>query len=75
MDSPTYSDRLEQKWRLLCTAGKRTPGVCKEYNPLENIPKWFDLERFTNAQKLSKKYFLSLNISHFIGNILVSLCN
>ena len=78
MDS-TYSAHLEEKWNRLATVGKRTPGVTKDFNPLENIPgkksrvsgdfvwlnqtalspvEWFDLERFTNAQKLGKKYFL-----------------
>lgn len=33
-----YSDHLEEKWRRLETIGKQTPGVIKEFNPLENIP-------------------------------------
>ena len=53
-----YSEHLEEKWTRLATLGKQTPGVIKEFNPLENVPEWFDLERFTNAQKLGKKYFL-----------------
>ena len=59
MDS-VYSAHLEEKWHRLATDGKRTPGVVKEFNPLENVPEWFNLERFTNAQRLGKKYFLRL---------------
>lgn len=52
-----YSPKLETRWQNLWTEGKRIPGVVPDCNPLENPPAWFDLERFTKAQKLAKKYY------------------
>lgn len=52
-----YGEMLEQRWQSLWSDGKRTPGVVSGRNPLDNLPDWFDLERFTKAQKLAKKYY------------------
>lgn len=53
-----YGPKLEERWTYLWTTGKQTPGVVPDRNPLENPPEWFDLDRFTKAQKLAKKYYL-----------------
>ena len=53
-----YGSKLEDRWTNLWTIGKQTPGVVPDRNPLENPPEWFDLERFTKAQQLAKKYYL-----------------
>lgn len=42
MDS-MYSAHLEEKWNRLVKFGKKTPGVTKDFNPLENIPGKFDI--------------------------------
>src|SRR6218665_3365333 len=62
---------LNAKWLLLSTVGPKSIGVTPARNPLLKKPDWYDEERFKNAQKLAKKYYLSLNIAHFIGNILL----
>lgn len=64
-------EKLESHWHLLATEGPKTVGVTSEFNPLKCPPSWYDAERFRNAQLLAKKYYLSLNIAHFIGNILL----
>lgn len=64
-------EKLEAAWHLLETEGPKTVGVTAEYNPLKCPPEWYDAERFRKAQLLAKKYYLSLNIAHFIGNILL----
>lgn len=52
------NDSMEQKWTLLATVGKQTKGVIEEFNPLENPPDWFDLDRYLKAQKLAKRYLV-----------------
>ncbi|XP_054154602.1 uncharacterized protein LOC128953152 [Oppia nitens] len=65
-------DRLEKQWHELTTTGLQTPGVTHDRpNPLLSAPDWYDRHRYRRAQQLSRKYFLSLNLAHFIGNILL----
>lgn len=57
VDDQFYGEMLEERWQNLWIEGKKTPGVVDNRNPLENPPDWFDLKRFTKAQKLAKKYY------------------
>ncbi|KPM04836.1 hypothetical protein QR98_0032900 [Sarcoptes scabiei] len=63
-------NKLAEKWRILASVGPKTKGPRKE-NPLMKPPDWYDPVRFRKSQEISRKYFLSLNIAHFIGNILL----
>ncbi|XP_046918393.2 LOW QUALITY PROTEIN: uncharacterized protein LOC124498650 [Dermatophagoides farinae] len=64
-------EKLEKKWKLLGDEAPRIKGPITHFNPLLEPPDWYDVERFKRSQKLARKYFLSLNIAHFIGNILL----
>lgn len=66
-----YSEQLEERWRVLEEEGTREPGVTPNVNPLLNPPSWYDPVRFRRAQAIAKRHFLSLNVAHFIGNILL----
>lgn len=56
-DDQVQGSMLEQRWQHLWVEGKKTPGVVNDRNPLENPPDWFNLPRFTKAQKVAKKYY------------------
>lgn len=66
-----YSDELEERWRVLEKEGRCAPGVTPNSNPLDKPPEWYDPVRFKRAQQIAKRHFLSLQVAHFIGNILL----
>ncbi|XP_074604192.1 uncharacterized protein LOC141857600 [Brevipalpus obovatus] len=60
----------ERRYRLLREESMIVPAVSSEID-FEIPPPWFDADKFRNAQKLAQKYYISLNMSHLVGLLMV----
>ncbi|KAI1289165.1 hypothetical protein HDE_08281 [Halotydeus destructor] len=67
MDCEKYS--AEQRWHHARTNGQKEHGVAD--NDTENLPGWFDKQRFLAAQEHLKKHRTSISFSHLCGLMFV----